>query len=112
MLICCCFVLNALLLLLLLLSSTIFLKLFCVWQCVQVCGTDGYTYNSLCELQNQAAVRVDYPGSCLEASSDLCSAVASSGRCTVTRENCDFLVNLPDGCCPVCGWSYFAVLVW
>ena len=72
---------------------------------VQVCGTDGLTYNNLCELQNQAAVRVDYPGTCVANGTNLevlCEQVISEGRCTI-KENCRKVVLPEDGCCPICG---------
>lgn len=67
------------------------------------------TYGSACELENQASVRVDYLGACLDAGVssilELCDIVLNEGRCMVNETNCDSLVFPEDGCCPVCGMS-------
>ena len=89
-------------------SNTInqFSYFFIVFFFSQVCGTDGLTYASACELQNQAAVRVDYPGECISNTSsleELCQRVLNDDRCVSNDMNCDSLVFPEDGCCPICG---------
>lgn len=76
--------------------------------CSQVCGTDGETYENICELRTQSDnARMDYKGSCVEdenvTASDLCDQVVSSGRCRFNTSNCDCLVRPVIGCCPTCG---------
>jgi hypothetical protein len=71
-----------------------------------VCGSDGLTYSNVCELENQASVRVDYRGQCVSNASsleELCEQVTSGGRCQASQRNCSRLVFPEDGCCPVCG---------
>ena len=73
---------------------------------VQVCGSDGLTYESLCELQNQAAVREDYPGPCVTNATsldDLCEQVLAEERCRFNEDNCERLAFPEVGCCPICG---------
>ena len=81
---------------------------------MQVCGTDGVTYENACVLQSQSAnARVDYDGDCDDDLDDdddddddedeICERVSSSGRCSYNSSNCQYLVNPEEGCCAICG---------
>ena len=78
---------------------------------MQVCGTDGVSYNSSCHLRTQSAnAQVDYRGECVEDTDEdidvreICRRVREdTDRCENTREACQRRVMSRDGCCPVCG---------
>ena len=76
---------------------------------MQVCGTDGITYDNICELRsNSANARVDYRGECEdepdEVVDDKCARLRRSGRCAALTDcSEDSRVRPGDGCCPVCG---------
>ena len=75
---------------------------------IQVCGTDGITYENVCILRSQSSgVRVDYRGSCVdndgETVSSICEAVRNRGLCTASNSTCQTLVAPVTGCCPICG---------
>lgn len=79
---------------------------------MQVCGTDGVTYENICELRTQSAnARIDYRGECIDtgedAAGDVCDLVRSSGRCTALPDDCTSPVSPGDGCCPICGMANF-----
>lgn len=76
---------------------------------MQVCGTDGQTYDNICELRsNSANVRVDYDGACEdddedEVVIDKCARLRRSNRCADVAPTCTSRILPEDGCCPVCG---------
>ena len=92
---------------------------------LKVCGTDGVTYRTICDLRSQPNVRVDYgginygieytkyilllfiAGNCVtltanETVNTFCARVRASGRCP-NRTNCSTITVPSDGCCPICG---------
>lgn len=75
---------------------------------LQVCGTDGETYDNICELRsNSANARVDYRGECTRAETDevvndMCTRLRGSGRCA-DLDGCRSRIRPGDGCCHVCG---------
>lgn len=78
--------------------------------CIQVCGTDGVTYNSTCHLRTHSAnAQVDYRGECEDTNDgknvqEICRRVREDReRCENTQETCQQRVMSRDGCCPVCG---------
>ena len=82
-----------------------------IFFCVKVCGTDGETYDNICELQTQSSnARMDYLGECVEPDDpatsvrDRCRSIRSSmdGRCPELPD-CVSRINPEDGCCPICG---------
>ena len=75
---------------------------------LQVCGTDGVTYENICELRTQSNnARLDYRGRCVDdddsTAGQVCRRVIMSGRCRFNTSNCPCLVRPVVGCCPVCG---------
>ena len=76
---------------------------------IQVCGTDGVTYENICILRSLSAnARVDYRGRCIGENDDwtpdeLCERVKEEGLCQDSVDNCEILVQPLIGCCPVCG---------
>ena len=85
------------------------LVVVCVGIYLQVCGTDGVTYNSTCHLRTQSAnAQVDYRGMCMEDGEDrslrdICRRVREAGRCDNNEDTCERRVRSRDSCCPVCG---------
>jgi reversion-inducing cysteine-rich kazal motif protein len=79
---------------------------------LQVCGTDGITYDNICDLKsNSANARVDYRGACMGAETDelvnaMCTRLRGSGRCS-NLTGCRYRIRPSDGCCPVCGKTDF-----
>ena len=76
---------------------------------LQVCGSDGITYENVCLLRSQSGgVRVDYRGACEEGDnqtsvSRICEIVEEKGLCADRNSTCRFLVRPSVGCCPICG---------
>ena len=76
---------------------------------LQVCGTDGVTYNSTCSMRSLSAnTRVDYLGECLKLSQNntienICESVQEQGKCPHNSTTCRRLAEPQEGCCPVCG---------
>ena len=78
---------------------------------VQVCGTDGVTYENDCVLRSQSGnARVDYYGECdvdeedpQETPEGVCQRVSRVRRCIYNISNCRHLVRPEEGCCALCG---------
>lgn len=73
---------------------------------LQVCSTDGVTYENTCELDDQAAVMLDYFGECLDTPTnreEQCIRVLEENLCVTNLTNCDVVVFTGYGCCPICG---------
>lgn len=75
---------------------------------IQVCGTDGVTYENVCILRAQSAnARLDYYGECETGPGDsreeICERVTSKNRCIYNTSNCRYLVTPEEGCCALCG---------
>ena len=76
---------------------------------LQVCGTDGETYSSICELRfNSGNARPDHRGACEEEEGDdtvnnKCMRLRRSGRCAAIAAACRARIIPDDGCCPICG---------
>lgn len=74
---------------------------------LQVCGTDGITYENVCILRSTSAnIRVDYAGPCASDVGSVgatCESVRQQGRCAHNSDNCQFLMESEEGCCPLCG---------
>ena len=81
---------------------------------LQVCGTDGLTYENICILRSTSAnTRLDYRGPCAgttgETMEAICERVVGENRCAYNSTNCQFLVMPEDGCCPICGECCFDI---
>ena len=78
---------------------------------VQVCGTDGVTYENVCVLRSQSGnARMDYYGECdvdeedpQETPEGVCQRVSRVRRCVYNISNCRHLVRPEEGCCALCG---------
>ena len=80
---------------------------------MQVCGTDGVTYENVCVLRAQSAnARVDFLGGCEEQNgspNEYCSRVSRAGRCIFNSSNCRHLIRPEEGCCALCGKTFPAL---
>ena len=76
-----------------------------------MCGSDGVTYESVCQMNYQAAVRMDYEGECVQSNvsiEDGCKQVVDANLCPENTRTCSVLVFPVDSCCPICG-TYFVL---
>ena len=83
---------------------------------MQVCGSDGVTYNNVCELRSQSAnALVDYYGQCEDQPGDtpeeVCTRVSRLRTCIYNTSNCKRLVKPEQGCCSLCGESNMLRLI-
>ena len=81
---------------------------------LQVCGSDGVTYESICQMNYQAAVRMDYEGECVQSNisiEDGCKQVVDANLCSENPDSCSALVFPVDSCCPICGKFCFSILI-
>lgn len=86
---------------------------------LQVCGSDGVTYQDVATLRAQGGnVRVDYRGPCDDSDSDQDDTPAT--RCKMVKDvrkmcpnitGCARMVMPSDGCCPMCGKCFNSLQV-
>ena len=79
---------------------------------LQVCGTDGETYENMCALKTWSAnARVDFYGECVDKPGDsrdeVCLREDQQGRCLYNNSNCRHLIKPEEGCCALCGEHQF-----